>query len=431
MNAADDDFGPFVSGPLDFQPSRSPTPPHAQQFLQEAKSNTDRNRKAVLDELLAHQDDPLYWHKPSHSPPAPPIATTPTIHTYQSSPSSWLSTIHDKIPSTHNTLPFTKSFFPSHHTNTAPATAFVNNTSTLRRKASSPSPFAPHVFVPIPGAPGFMPEEYDWDKGFSAALEHEAIAENNTTSSRIVSGKTDVEKEHPVLVEEPTPMDVPKIPSPAPVNLGEYIEKKSGSIELVGRRISTAPVLTPAVAEKIRAHLPALSRLPRTWSLIYSLDQHGISLKTLYANCEATSAAAAKSRSATRINGMLFVVKDADGIIFGAWMGDGLRMSRGNEKYYGSGESFLWKWVEADEELRVYKWTGKNDYVALCEPDFISFGGGDGSYGLYLDDTLFEGTSARSITFANEVLCSASGPRMAGGAIGFECVGVEVWSIGS
>lgn len=53
----------------------------------------------------------------------------------------------------------------------------------------------------------------------------------------------------------------------------------------------------------------------------------------------------------------------------------------------------------------------------------------DGSYGLYLDDTLFQGTSARSITFANEILCSDTGPRLAGGAVGFECVGVEVWSV--
>ncbi|KAF9442810.1 TLD-domain-containing protein, partial [Macrolepiota fuliginosa MF-IS2] len=176
--------------------------------------------------------------------------------------------------------------------------------------------------------------------------------------------------------------------------------------------------------------LPALSRLPRTWTLIYSLDQHGISLKTLYSKCEAAAAAAAKSRSSTKINGMLFVVKDSDGAIFGAWMGDGLRMSRGNEGYYGSGESFLWKWVEDNDELKVFRWTGRNDYVALCEPGFISFGGGDGSYGLYLDDTLYEGTSAHSITFGNEVLCS-SGPRLAGGAVGFECVGVEVWGVGS
>lgn len=49
---------------------------------------------------------------------------------------------------------------------------------------------------------------------------------------------------------------------------------------------------------------------------------------------------------------------------------------------------FLWKTnsvvpdpsQEQDDDLLpvldVYKWTGKNDYVALCEPDFLSLGGG-------------------------------------------------------
>lgn len=79
---------------------------------------------------------------------------------------------------------------------------------------------------------------------------------------------------------------------------------------------------------------------------------------------------------------MLFVVKDSDGGIFGSWISEGLKMSRGNEGYYGSGDSFLWKWVENSRngdgggELGVFKWTGKNDYVALCEPGSISFGGG-------------------------------------------------------
>ena len=35
---------------------------------------------------------------------------------------------------------------------------------------------------------------------------------------------------------------------------------------------------------------------------------------------------------------------------------------------------FLWRL--AGDAVRVYKWTGKNDYVALCEPDYLSFGGG-------------------------------------------------------
>jgi hypothetical protein len=46
--------------------------------------------------------------------------------------------------------------------------------------------------------------------------------------------------------------------------------------------------------------------------------------------------------------------------------------------------SFLWRYQHPSSKedeleegtLDVYKWTGRNDYVALCEPGFISFGGG-------------------------------------------------------
>ncbi len=38
-------------------------------------------------------------------------------------------------------------------------------------------------------------------------------------------------------------------------------------------------------------------------------------------------------------------------------------------------DRFLWQ-LSAADRVRVFKWTGKNDYVALCEPDYISFGGG-------------------------------------------------------
>ena len=70
---------------------------------------------------------------------------------------------------------------------------------------------------------------------------------------------------------------------------------------------------------------------------------------------------------------MLLAVRDAGDRVFGAWMGEGIHPSKG--AYYGSGESFLWQMVASDR-VRVFKWTGRNDYVALCEPDYISFGGG-------------------------------------------------------
>ncbi len=52
----------------------------------------------------------------------------------------------------------------------------------------------------------------------------------------------------------------------------------------------------------------------------------------------------------------------------------------------------------------------------------------DGQYGLYLDESLFDGSSAPCPTFDNEVLCSP-GPDKAGAAA-FECVGLEVWAVG-
>jgi len=89
-------------------------------------------------------------------------------------------------------------------------------------------------------------------------------------------------------------------------------------------------------------------------------------------------------------------------------------------------ESFLWRYVKG--RLDVFKWTGKKDYVALCEHEYLSFGGGDGRYGLYLDDTLLDGSSARCPTFENEPLCSPGTKK--GGNVTFECVGLEVWAVG-
>ncbi|KAF8815274.1 TLD-domain-containing protein, partial [Phlegmacium glaucopus] len=157
----------------------------------------------------------------------------------------------------------------------------------------------------------------------------------------------------------------------------------------------------------------ALCRLPRSWTLVYSLDQHGISLNTFYTKNEGVG-------SGTR--GVLLIIKDASAA-------EGLSVGKkGGKGYFGAGESFLWKFTEGT----LYKTTGKNNYVALYEPSYISFGGGenDGHYGLYLYDTLYDGSSAPCPTFDNKPLC-LSGPKKAGtSTVEFECVGLEVWGMG-
>ncbi|KZS87655.1 TLD-domain-containing protein [Sistotremastrum niveocremeum HHB9708] len=269
--------------------------------------------------------------------------------------------LHSSPPSPHST-PSSLHHHSPHHT----AKSINSFLSGYASKAiTHATPFSREVFVPPTGAPGFGGDRKWNSKGFEFERE---------------------------------------------------IEKaKKKSVVLQGRREGTESVLSVKLADSIRPNLPALPRLANKWTLLYSLDQHGISLSTFYERCSQNE------------GGVLLVIKDADEDIFGAWVGEGLRESAG--RYYGSGESFLWKRKSAssDDALAVYRWTGKNDYVALCDTDYVSFGGGDGHYGLYLSSSLIEGSSARCPTFDNDILCSGR-PRD-GYTTNFECVGIEVWAV--
>ncbi|CAE6526357.1 unnamed protein product [Rhizoctonia solani] len=212
-------------------------------------------------------------------------------------------------------------------------------------------------------------------------------------------------------------------PSGAPGYTGEQWDKGFGDedasnssgprLKLLGRTEMTTPILSVETAEKLRPHLPALRRLAPKWSLLYSLDQHGISLATFYARCEQPVT-----------GGCLVAIRDSEGATFGVWCGDGVRKHEG---YAGTGESFLWTQRQSGGPVKVFKWTGKNDYVRLCESDFISFGGGNGKFGLYLDSALLDGESAPCPTFDNEPLCT--GGASFSGTVKYECVGIEAWSI--
>lgn len=59
----------------------------------------------------------------------------------------------------------------------------------------------------------------------------------------------------------------------------------------------------------------------------------------------------------------------------------------------------------------------------FCEQGYLSVGGGDGKYGLWLDGVLERGISSHCMTFGNEPL-SEEGEK-------FEVVGVEVWCVGA
>ena len=113
-------------------------------------------------------------------------------------------------------------------------------------------------------------------------------------------------------------------------------------------------------------------------------------------------------------DGLLLVVLDGDGHLFGAFIAEPWRQSYLG-RYFGNGETFLFKMVPT---FARYGWTRANSHFVLSSADCLAFGGGGGQCALYLDSSLEFGSSAPSQTFNNE--CLSGGPE-------FKCIKLEVW----
>ncbi|KAM3570389.1 hypothetical protein VYU27_007547 [Nannochloropsis oceanica] len=177
---------------------------------------------------------------------------------------------------------------------------------------------------------------------------------------------------------------------------------------LLGLPLSSSSILsslTPSQLISLEAALPPQHR-DYAWRLLYSLAGDGASLNTFFKK--------AKNREPT-----LLVLKDMQGGVFGGfatrvWMEKG-------ESYYGDGESFVWSLVgevgaEGEAPLRKYAWSTENSYFQLStSKDGLAMGGG-GSFALFVDPELLNGSSGACETFFSSPLHlppSASPPAAA------------------
>ncbi|UKZ66912.1 uncharacterized protein TrAtP1_008077 [Trichoderma atroviride] len=90
-------------------------------------------------------------------------------------------------------------------------------------------------------------------------------------------------------------------------------------------------LLTTVVAEEIRTMVPERLRITEDWRLVYSIEQHGTSLTTLYQKC--------RQYEGMRV-GFVLVVKDQEGGTFGAYLSE---YPHPAPSYFGNGECFLWR----------------------------------------------------------------------------------------
>lgn len=73
--------------------------------------------------------------------------------------------------------------------------------------------------------------------------------------------------------------------------------------------------------------------------------------------------------------------------------------------------------------FKAFPYSGVNDFLMFCESSYLSIGGGDGHYGLWIDDSLEHGISEPCPTFGNEPL-SEDGHK-------FDVMGLEIWYVGA
>lgn len=176
--------------------------------------------------------------------------------------------------------------------------------------------------------------------------------------------------------------------------------------------------------------MPSRIKLCKTWTLLYSLDDYGTSLTTLYDRVQAGLRKSA--------GGCVLAVQDTNGAIFGAYVNEAFHKQ---DTYYGNGECFLWKVDSFPSKdsfrigpiVRTFRWTGRNDYLILSNGDFVSVGNDThGKFGLYVDKELMHGFSASCETFNNEPLASVTSTNSSDGSeeAKFEIVSLECWAVG-
>jgi len=161
------------------------------------------------------------------------------------------------------------------------------------------------------------------------------------------------------------------------------------------------PIVDHELSDYIRPHLPLYQRESVKWVLRYSTARHGISLNTLYQKVE-------------KAGPLLVAIRDTENNIFGAYVSEPFHVAKG---FYGTRECFLWKYLKGS--LKMYPTSGNNEYFIHSEPDFIAIGGGNGNYGLYIDEDIQNGQSDECTAFFNEPLSSS---------VHFQILTLEVWS---
>eukprot|EP00924_Labyrinthula_sp_SR-Ha-C_P014987 maker-scaffold_9-snap-gene-4.8-mRNA-1 protein AED:0.01 eAED:0.54 QI:45/1/0.75/1/1/1/4/44/438 len=132
--------------------------------------------------------------------------------------------------------------------------------------------------------------------------------------------------------------------------------------------------------------------------LLYTFDDHGVSLSKLY-------------KHAYGHQHTLLLIKSTRGDIFGFFATEELSMARGRS-FYGTGESFIFTYPnKSTGEIEVFHWTEKNSFFFSSSSTHLAVGSGPHGFALCLTTGLNQATSFPSDTYGNTKPLCVSEPN--------------------
>eukprot|EP01026_Neomeris_dumetosa_P031421 TRINITY_DN2491_c0_g1_i8.p2 TRINITY_DN2491_c0_g1~~TRINITY_DN2491_c0_g1_i8.p2 ORF type:complete len:471 (-),score=52.06 TRINITY_DN2491_c0_g1_i8:948-2255(-) len=179
-------------------------------------------------------------------------------------------------------------------------------------------------------------------------------------------------------------------------------------IHLLPAKIEPTVVENSAILTKLHFSCITNQLPPRyrqgEWNLVYSTQNHGISLHTLY-------------RKVQGLKPLVTVIRDHGGNVFGCFTPETWKVQ---PRYYGTGETFVFQLLP---HMLAYQWDRQcsvsNEYFQYGQQDSLGVGGGP-HFAMWIDEELMNGNSGTCNTFGSPCLASAES---------FTVKTVEVWHI--
>lgn len=182
--------------------------------------------------------------------------------------------------------------------------------------------------------------------------------------------------------------------------------------------LSCPPILTTAMMQQLMQQaLPPHLRMSQ-WNRIYAVGRDGDTFYAMLNKCMG-------------YKDTVIVAQTSQGHVLGGYASSPWTSDGHGTSYFGTGTSFLFathaesQHPQRDEQqpLAIFKWTGRNVYSQQCNvADGTLAMGGEGAFGLMLQDNFSRGSTGYCSTFGNP-------PLVPGGH--FDVISFEVYGFAS